>query len=284
MPVVAVLRGGVGEEHDISLKTGFNVIKRLEKSPYRPIDVYIDRAGVWHVRGIPMAPTRALSGTDVVFNALHGQYGEDGTVQRELDRLGVAYTGSGAFASSVAMNKVLTKDILATHGVRMPRHIKLTVTSDLDKVTLELWRTFSQPSVIKPVNSGSSVGVTLARSYNEFVTGIRKAFGYAKEILVEEYIKGREATVGVIDKFRNKKLYDLPPVEIILPQAAFILDYDTKCAGGVAGLCPAPFDRSVVEELQSSAALVHEALGLRHYSRSDFIVTPKNQVYFLETN
>ncbi len=284
MQTVAVLRGGVGDEHDVSLKTGFNVIKRLEKSPYRPVDVYIDRTGVWHVRGMPVAPQRAVMGVDAVFNALHGQYGEDGGVQRELDRLGLPYTGSGAYPSSVAMNKILTKQMLAKSGIRLARHVSLTVTPDLDRVLFDLFRTFPQPAVIKPANSGSSVGVTLARSYHQFVDGVKKAFGHSKEVLVEEYIKGREATVGVINNFRGKAIYDLPPVEIILPAASPLFDFDAKYGGQVEERCPANFDRSVTEELQRSAAMVHNTLGLRHYSRSDFIVTPKNHIYFLEVN
>lgn len=284
MPTVAVLRGGVGDEHDVSLQTGFNVIKRLERSPYRPVDIYIDRQGVWHQRGMPMAPARALTGVDVVFNGLHGQYGEDGGVQRELDRLGVAYTGSAAYPSSVAMNKLLTKEVLVPHGVRLARHVVITVTPDLDQELVRIFRSFPQPSVIKPANSGSSVGLTLARSYHEFVDGVKKAFNFAKEVVVEEYIRGREATVGVVDGLRGKALYDLPPVEIILPTGSALFDYQAKYGGKTVEQCPANFERSVVEELQDTARLVHGALGLRHYSRSDFIITPKNHIYFLEVN
>lgn len=283
MQTVAVLRGGVGDEHDVSLKTGMNVLRRLEHSAFRPTDVYIDRSGIWHVRGVPMLPARALTGADVVFNALHGAYGEDGTVQRELDRMGIPYTGSGAFASSVAMNKVLTKNMLASTGIRMAHHVVIGVTPDLEKTVIEIFRTFPQPSIIKPVNSGSSVGVTLARSFFDFYDGIKKAFQYAKEVIVEEYIKGREATVGVIDGMRGKKIYTLPPVEIILPVTSRIFDWQAKYGGETREECPAHFTRAQVEELERAAAQVHETLGLRHYSRSDFIMTPKGPV-FLETN
>ena len=125
MITVAVLRGGPSDEHEISLKTGANVLANLQREPYRPVDVFIDKEGVWHVRGIPMSPERALSTIDVVWNALHGQYGEDGTVQRILDRLGVPYTGSGALASGLAMNKATTKEMLAPQGVRMARSVTL---------------------------------------------------------------------------------------------------------------------------------------------------------------
>lgn len=282
MTTVAVLRGGVGDEHDVSLKTGFNVIKHLERNPYKPIDVYIDRAGVWHVRGAPMVPSRALAGADVVFNALHGQYGEDGSVQRELDRIGLPYTGSGALPSAIAMNKVTAKEMLVAHGIRMPRHITLGVSSDLEKQITHIFRTFPQPSVIKPVNSGSSVGVTIAKSFHEFWDGIKNAFQYSKEVMVEEYVLGREATVGVVDNMRGKKLYTLPPIEVI--PAVDFYDYDAKYISDATKYqCPGNFTRAEIEKLEAAAATVHDALGLRHYSRSDFIVSPRG-TYFLETN
>lgn len=283
MIVVAVLRGGVGDEHDVSLRTGMNVLRLLERGPWKPIDVYIDRSGVWHVRGVPMVPSRALSGVDVVFNALHGLYGEDGTVQRELERLSIPFTGSTSFPSSVAMNKVLTKEMLKPLGIKTPYYTVLSVTPELESDIVRVFRSFPQPSVVKPLNSGSSVGVTLAQSFNEFEEAVKKAFQYAKEVIVEEYIKGRDATVGVIDDMRGKKTYQLPPVEIILPPTSRIFDFDAKYGGASEERCPGGFSRSQIEELEDTAARVHEALGLRHYSRSDFVVTPKG-VYFLEAN
>lgn len=283
MIVVAVLRGGVGDEHDVSLRTGMNVLRLLERGPWKPIDVYIDRSGVWHVRGVPMVPSRALSGVDVVFNALHGLYGEDGTVQRELERLSIPFTGSASYPSSVAMNKVLTKEMLKPLGIKTPYYTVLSVTPELESDIVRVFRSFPQPSVVKPLNSGSSVGVTLAQSFNEFEEAVKKAFQYAKEVIVEEYIKGRDATVGVIDDMRGKKTYQLPPVEIILPPTSRIFDFDAKYGGASEERCPGGFSRSQIEELEDTAARVHEALGLRHYSRSDFVVTPKG-VYFLEAN
>lgn len=283
MAVVAVIRGGVGDEHDVSLKTGLNVLRRLEHSTHRPIDVYIDRSGVWHVRGAPVSPQRALAGADVVFNALHGAYGEDGGVQRELDRLGVAYTGPLPMAASISMNKVVSKDMVAAHGILVPRHVMFGVTPDLEERAIEIWQSFPQPSIVKPLASGSSVGVTLAKSFMQFVDGVKKAFQYAKDVVVEEYIRGREATVGVIDQFRNQPLYALPPVEIILPKSSDIFDWQAKYGGQTIERVPSGFARSEVEALEAAAKTVHDKLGMRHYSRSDFIVTP-NGPYFLEVN
>lgn len=283
MAIVAVLRGGVGDEHDVSLKTGLHVLRRLEHSPHRSLDVYIDRSGVWHVRGTPVSAQRALSGVDVVFNALHGAYGEDGGVQRELERMGVAYTGPRPGPSSISMNKVVSKSMAASHGLLIPRHVMVGVTPNLERRAIEIWQTFPQPSIVKPLASGSSVGVTLARSFTGFVDGIKKAFQYAKDVVVEEYIRGREATVGVIDNFRGAPLYALPPVEIILPKSSDIFDWAAKYGGQTEERVPSGFSRSEVETLESAAKTVHEKLGMRHYSRSDFIVTPRGP-YFLEVN
>lgn len=283
MATVAVIRGGVGDEHDVSLKTGLAVLRRLEHSTHRPVDVYIDRSGIWHVRGAPVPALRALSNADVVFNALHGAYGEDGGVQRELERLGVAYTGPQPLAASISMNKVVSKDMAAGLGLNVPRHVLFGVTPDIERRAVELWRTFPQPSVVKPIASGSSVGVTLAKSFMQFVDGVKKAFRYAKDVVVEEYIRGREATVGVIDNFRGSKHYALPPVEIILPPKHDIFDWDAKYGGQTEERVPAGFQRHEVEALEAAAKAVHDKLGMRHYSRSDFILTPRGP-YFLEVN
>lgn len=281
--MIGVLRGGVGDEHDVSLKTGLNVLRRLEQSGHRAVDIYIDRRGVWHVRGVAMPPLRALTGVDLVFNALHGAYGEDGGVQRELERMGVMYTGPKSGPASIAMNKVVSKDMVKNHGILVPRHVMVGVVPDLERRAVEIWQTFPQPSVVKPLASGSSVGVTLAKSFGQLLEGMKKAFQYAKDVVVEEYVKGKEATVGVIENFRGQDLYALPPVEIVLPKSCEIFDYDAKYGGKTEERCPGGFSRAEVERLEEAAKTVHDKLGLRHYSRSDFIVTPKGP-YFLEAN
>jgi D-alanine-D-alanine ligase len=267
----------------VSLKTGANVLQNLQREPYRTVDVFIDRAGAWHVRGVPVTPERALGTVDVVWNALHGQYGEDGTVQRILDRLGVPYTGSGAYGSAIAMNKATTKEMLEKHGIRMARSTTLTVSADLERQVVELFRTFPQPSVIKPATSGSSVGVTLARNFQEFADGIKAAFQHSSRVLVEEFIKGKEATVGVVEGLRGQKLYSLPVVEIVPPAANPFFDYAAKYGGETLERVPGNFSRREAEDLAYFARLAHQGLGLRHYSRSDFIVAPSG-IYFLETN
>lgn len=283
MITVAVLRGGPSNEHDVSLKSGANVLSHLQREPYRAIDVFIDKKGVWHVRGVPIDPERALSSVDVAFNVIHGHYGEDGTLQRILDRIGIPYTGANALSAGLSMNKVLTKDMLASSGIKMAHHATLNVSPTLDKDILELFRRFPQPSVIKPNASGSSVGVTIARSFDDFKEGIKKAFAHSTQVLVEEFIQGKEATVGIVEGLRGKKHYDLLPVEIVPPPDADFFDYEFKYNGQTTERVPGNFTRDETGELQRLAALAHEKIGLRHYSRSDFIVSPRG-IYFLEVN
>ncbi len=280
---VGVLRGGPSSEHEISLLSGANILERLQREPYQPVDIFIDREGVWHVRGKPMTPERALSGVDVAWNSVHGQYGEDGTLQRILDRAGVPYTGAGAYASGVSLNKRLTKEILERHGVRMPRHKVLKVSPDLEREAMEAFRSFSPPVIVKPASAGSSVGMTLAKTFAEFWDGVKDAFNHSKEVLVEEYVKGKEATAGVVDGLRGEKHYALLPVEIVPPEDAAFFDREVKYNGKTLERVPGNFTKEETAELQRLARVAHEALGLRHYSRSDFIVSPKGP-YFLESN
>ncbi|MEK7613964.1 MAG: ATP-grasp domain-containing protein [Patescibacteria group bacterium] len=283
---VAVIRGGVGAEHDVSLKTGAAVLQQLAHSfseQYKTRDIFIDKGGEWFVRGVPASPEKSLTGVDVVWNALHGEYGEDGGVQRVLERIGVPYTGSRTYASSVAMNKVLTKKTLESMGVKTPYGITLSVSDTLDREILHAFRHFPQPSVIKPVSAGSSVGVTLAKNFFEFQTGVKNAFQFSPQILIEEYIPGKEATVGVVEGLRGEPVYRLPPVEIVLPAQSTFFDYETKYNPRTIERCPGSFSDRESAELKSLAAVSHSALGLRHYSRSDFIVSPRG-IYFLEVN
>lgn len=280
---VGVLRGGPSSEHEISLLSGAGVLDALRREPYSPVDIFIDKQGVWHVRGVPMSPERALTDIDVAFNVVHGQYGEDGTIQKILDRAGVPYTGAGVYASALSLNKPLTKDVLIREGVKMPRHKVLKVSPDLEREAREAFRAFSPPIIVKPASAGSSVGMTLAKTYDEFWEGVKDAFKHSKEVLVEEYIKGKEATVGIVEGLRGKSHYELLPVEIVPPPEVDFFDYEFKYNGKTTERVPGHFTPEETAELQRFARIAHEALNLRHYSRSDFIVSPRG-VYFLESN
>ena len=187
-----VLRGGQSSEYDISLKTGGSVLKNLPEDKYDAHDIFVSKGGQWHFRGMPATPEKITKQVDVIFNAMHGQYGEDGTVQKILDSFSIPYTGSTAFASAVSMNKLLTKQGIESSGIQSPHHIIIDTPQDIEKDILNIFRNFTQPSVVKPIASGSSVGVTIARDYESLRDGIYKAFEYSPKVLIEEYIEGME--------------------------------------------------------------------------------------------
>ncbi|PIT96627.1 D-alanine--D-alanine ligase [Candidatus Campbellbacteria bacterium CG10_big_fil_rev_8_21_14_0_10_35_52] len=280
---VGVLRGGPSNEYNISLKTGSSVLKNLPEEKYEARDIFISKNGEWHFRGIPIAPEKIINQMDVIFNAMHGQYGEDGSVQRILDTFSVPYTGSAAFASAISMNKLLTKQGIESYDINTPEYTIIEKSDNLEKDILNIFRSFCQPSVIKPINGGSSIGVSLAKDFSSFREGIFKALEYSPKILIEEYIRGREVTCGVIENFRGEELYALMPVEIIPINKNSFFDYGAKYDGKTREICPSSFDRIIKDEIQLLAIKAHKALGLRHYSRSDFIVSPRG-IYFLEVN
>jgi D-alanine-D-alanine ligase len=280
---VGILRGGPSSEYDVSLKTGGAVLKHLPEK-YLGHDIFISKEGIWHRDGLEKSPERALAHIDVVFNALHGEYGEDGKVQQILDALTIPYTGSGSMASAVGMNKILSKKAFAHHGIKTPYHAVIKNTDNLQDKVKYAFHHFFLPIVVKPASAGSSVGVSIVKNFNHLEEAFRKAFQYSDTLLMEEYIRGREATCGIVDGLRGEKHYALPPVEIIHPKENEFFDYDAKYSGKSQEICPGNFTPQEKAEIERMARIAHESLGLRHYSRSDFIVTPRRGVYILEVN
>jgi D-alanine-D-alanine ligase len=283
---VGVLRGGPSSEYEVSLKSGAAVLEALEREKYDPRDIFISRDGQWHLHGVTVHPEKALAGVDVAFNAMHGHYGEDGQVQRTLDALGVPYTGSDAFSSALAFNKHRTKEVAKKVGVKVVHGMvveKPAERADLEAVAFDIFRTFPHPAIVKPVIGGSSVGTTVADNFHALAWALEQAFEVSDRALVEEYIQGREATVGVIDDFRGEATYALLPVEIVPAPHHSFFSYEAKYGGDTIERCPGNFTRDEKDELMRIAKLVHENLNLSHYSRSDFIVSRRG-IYFLEVN
>ncbi len=280
---VAILRGGPSSEHEVSLKTGKSVLENLGDK-YVPTDVFIDKKGEWHVDGVSVKPEKVIQNHDVIFNALHGKYGEDGELQQMLDAFGARYTGSKALASAITMNKKISKDIYEKFGLKTPIYLLIKKGDDISGLDQKIFKSFVFPVIVKPVNGGSSIGVSLINDLKHIETAVKKAFEYSDEVLIEEYISGTEATCGVIEKFKGKKIYSLLPIEIRKQKGNDFFDYDAKYSGKSEEICPGNFSKDESEKVQKMACDAHEALGLRHYSRSDFIVHPKRGIYILETN
>ena len=210
---------------------------------------------------------------DVVFLGLHGACGEDGRIQAAFDLMGIPYTGSGYLGSAIAMDKDLTKRLAAAAGVRTPKW--RIVHYDREDVAALIERT-PLPCVVKPVDSGSSIGVSIATTKEALAAALEENRKLGRVIL-EQYVKGREIQVGVL------KGEALPSIEII-PKHGFY-DYKNKYqAGAAVEICPSPVEPEVEAELRATALKLYALLGLRTYSRTDFILDEAGDLYFLETN
>ena len=282
---VAVLRGGPSTEYDVSMQTGAGVLNALADSKIKTKDIVISRNGDWLLDGFHKTPEHALFGVDVVFIALHGEYGEDGTVQRLLDRFCIPYTGTGAYASAIAMNKELTKDHLKDSGIKTARHMRITRkgVTDASQTARNINELFGTKYIVKPTFGGSSIGTKIANNPHELGVVIADLLKDHDDLMVEEYVTGKEATVGILENYRDKELYDLPVIEIVPPAGSDFFEADVKYSGTTEEICPGRFGKEEKETLAKAAQLVHQTLNLRHYSRSDFIVSDDG-IYFLEVN
>ena len=282
---VGILRGGIGHEYEVSLKTGASVIKNLPKDKYQPIDILITRDGTWHLGGTEILPENAIRSVDVVFNALHGEFGEDGQVQQILEAVKSPYTGSGAVASALGMDKHKAKEIFKQAGFKVPNGIviKRDYQTDAEAIAYDAFQKIAPPWIVKPAGSGSSVGLYLAKTFPELIQALEACFEVSDRVLVEEYIRGKEATCGVVEAFRDQDHYALMPIEIVTAPNKKLFDYEAKYGGETSEICPGRFTKEEKAELERLAREVHKILGLRHYSRSDFIISPRG-IYVLEVN
>jgi D-alanine-D-alanine ligase len=257
---ITVMLGGPSAEREVSLRSGSAVAAAL-RSLGHDVGELDPRSDVW---GLP-------SGTDVVFLALHGTYGEDGTVQRHLDRLGVAYTGCNAEASRIAFDKVLTKERCVAASVPTARFAVLHSA----RASWPLgWQ---PPVVVKPVRQGSSVGLQFVEDDSQWEDALTAAFRFDSEVLVEEKIEGRETTVGILGGAA------LPLVEVRPKQGSY--DYQNKYTPGATEyFCPADFDPATTRKIQAAALGAFKAIGGRDYARVDVMVRPNGDPVVLEVN
>jgi len=294
---VGVIRGGISGEYKVSLASGAQVLEHLRSDAmnkkYSAVDIFIDRDGIWHINGIPTAMSKIMRKVDVIINALHGDYGEDGKVQQLLEQWKIPYTGSGPFSSAIGYNKFLTKKEFAKLGINTPKHILFPAyQADFDEPkeryaqnkAREVWERLPPPWIVKPLTGGSSMGVHVCKTFQSLIDAFEDGVNEKVSILVEEFIKGKEATVGVVDEFRGKKIYTLPPIEIRIPKTSTFFDNEIKYNGKSQEICPGNFTDKEKTELERLASLIHTGLDLSHYSRSDFIIHPKRGIFALEVN
>jgi D-alanine-D-alanine ligase len=257
---ITVMLGGPSAEREVSLNSGAEVAKALRSLGHQVSELDPQESG-WQL----------AKGTEVVFLALHGTYGEDGTVQTQLEELGMIYTGCGPEASRTAFNKISTKQACVAAGVPTARF------AVIDSATASWPMGWNPPIVLKPARQGSSVGLKFVERVADWNAALGEAMRYDNIVLMEEKIAGRECTVGILGD------ETLPIVEV-RPKTG-IYDYATKYTSGTTEyFCPAPFDDDTTARVKAAALGAFKAVGGRDYSRVDVMVRPNGQPEVLEVN
>ncbi len=256
---VVVLMGGRSAEREISLKSGQAVLKALQELGHEAIALDLTE---------DLCEKLRKTKPDKVFIALHGPYGEDGRVQGLLDILGIPYVGSGVLGSSIAMDKDITKKVLSFHGIKVPKWV--CVREKDEKLDWDIY-----PAVVKPADQGSSVGLFVVRDKQEVKEAIVQCLEISKKVMVEEYIEGKDITVGIL------KGRALPPIEIRPMKGVY--DYESKYTKGMTEYLFVE-DEDLTQKLQEIALLAHKSIELKDLSRVDFRVGKDGTPYLLEVN
>ena len=268
---IALIAGGWSREKEISLKSGQHVYENLDKDKYK-VKVYDPS------NDLPLLIEEAHD-LDLALLFLHGKKGEDGSIQGLLDLLNLPYVGSGALASALAMNKAKSKDLFRYNGLNVPKEMLFIENQNIDPD--KIMSVLGKPVVIKPVDEGSSIGLSICSTKEEILAGVQDSFAISSQIIIEEYIKGREVSCAVLG---NREPEALPVVEIIPQEKYHFFSYTAKYEPGASQeICPAQISSDVYQTIQGFAIKAHCLLGCRCFSRSDMIVTANN-VYMLETN
>ena len=296
---IAVLFGGTSSERDVSLASGAQVVTSLRERGHDVISIDTvrglltgDEEHRWLTAGgvglmppkneelaVLGANARALmsavpdmGNVDVVFLALHGGSGEDGTIQAFLDLAGMAYTGSGHLASAAAMDKDISKKLFCSAGIPTPEWLMAPIT------TADVEQKLGYPVVVKPTGQGSTVGLTIVRDPADLAAAIDLAHRYGEEVMIERFVPGRELTCGVLGG-------EALTVGEIIPKFSEIFDYQSKYqSGGAEEIFPADLTPEQTAEVKRLSILVHKALKLSGYSRSDFRLDPDGGLWCLEVN
>lgn len=310
---IVVLAGGLSTERDVSFKTGEMVTKALRENGHQVIllDVFMgysdkeeDLTGIFDRAEAVSVKVAAIPETapdlekvkaqrkdqsdnffgpnvielcrmaDIVFMALHGENGENGKIQAAFDLFGIRYTGTGYLGSALAMNKGMAKQLFLENGIPTPRGTSLKRGEDAAKIET---CGIHFPCVVKPCSGGSSIGVSIVHDKAEYEQALKEAFRWENELVIEEYVKGREFSVGVID-FEALPIIEIAPVE-------GFYDYKNKYkAGSTVETCPAELSEQITKEMQGYAEKVAEVLGLNTYSRTDFLLDAEDHIFCLEAN
>ena len=278
---VAVIRGGPSSQYEFSLRTGKEVLSALSRMPekYHAEDIYIDKEGRWHKGGIARKEADILKVCDVVFNALHGDYAEDGGVAKLCRMFGIPHTGSSLWGHSMSHGKDISHAIAGQGGIKVPRGIVLTPESVDENNTAQLFRNLIPPYVIKPRKGGSSVRTFFARTYPELMSALGHLRAHNDEARIEEYVPGHEVHVVMIRDFRDTPMYISIPTHVAYENT--IHTFEDK-HHGLHKVSPAHFLTPLEKaSIQKAVEYLAQEIKLGVYASFDFKVSPKG-VYLLE--
>lgn len=293
---VAVLMGGRSSEREVSLASGKNIVQCLDKDKHTAIPVEIARDGRWIARDmrfeneypVQLEPSNLKAAgckADVVFIALHGKLGEDGTVQGLLEMMDVPYTGSGVLASALAMNKLLSKQIFLQQKIPTNKFVGVNYLiwsnkQERDRIVEEIVDNLGRSVVVKPACEGSSVGISIVHENEEIERALDEAFSYGPSAIVERYLKAREIQCGIVG---NKNPYALPLIEIVSKKEFF--DYEAKYSPDLAEeIVPAPIPDAEARRIQDVSLAAYRAFGCRGFARVDTFLQQDGQVFVSEIN
>ncbi|MBQ4646083.1 MAG: D-alanine--D-alanine ligase [Candidatus Gastranaerophilales bacterium] len=268
---IAVLCGGLSNEREVSLRSGKNVFKALIELGYKDVTLIdVDRN---------IASILKEAKIEYVINVLHGRYGEDGCIQGVLEFLNIPYSGCKVKASSICMDKIMTKKVLSTAGIPLINSVNVTSKNYKEEV-----KKLNYPIIIKPANEGSSIGMTKVNSESELDKAMEEALKCDSEILIEEYLVGESATVGVLEREIEGKIETFATPILGFKTKTEWYDYEAKYTKGLTEfILPANFDENLTKKIQDLAILAHKSCSCRGVSRVDFLVH-NNIPYILEIN
>lgn len=288
---VGVLRGGVGPEYNVSLETGSYVLAHISRDKYRPIDVLIDRDGVWHQNGMQVNPDDLGMHVDVVFNCLHGLDGEDGRIQKFLESKDIPFVGSDTLSSALTGNKTAAKERLKSIGYKTPRYV---VLQDLGKFTdeteklnhirrkaMEVFKKLGGSWIVKPILGSASTHTYLVTSFSELISILHHLSEMFNEILVEEYIEGKEVVSAILEGYRNENHYAMPAHEVLSRE-------DLPKVGpkpmGLHRVYVVGKDGAQKKRIEDMTRDIHREFGLSDFSLIEYIISSNDEVYVLEVD
>jgi D-alanine-D-alanine ligase len=278
MKNVALLFGGPSSEHEVSLSSSKNILENIDRVLFDVLPVLITKDCQYVIDGISYNEREGLQelkkkSIDIVFPMLHGTYGEDGTLQKKLEELSLPFVFSSSQSSALAIDKHKTNELLASHTLLIPQSCVVS-KEDID-------HTCKYPIIVKPIDEGSSVGLLKFSNENDYKNSLEKIFEKHNEMLVQEFIQGREFTCGVIEK--DNEIIPLVATEIVLTQGE-TFDYNAKyTVGGCEEITPAQVDKKVMERIQNLAVMCHQIIKCKSLSRTDMILQGED-LYILEIN